>query len=204
MKNFLKMFVGIAMLFLLFFLFSNLAKANSVPRYLGYSGTLNSAAGSPVTGNYNIVFKIYNAESGSTALWTETHSVVVSDGFFNVTLGDTTALNLDFSERYWLGITVETDSEMTPRTPISSVGYSFVSDVSYGAFTSSTAASTSTASGGNIYYNTGDGNLYVYDALGGAWVDLTSQGTSIADGTSTSTILTWDGSNWSENTNFLV
>lgn len=192
------------MLFLLFFLFSNLAKANSVPRYLGYSGTLNSAAGSPVTGNYNIVFKIYNAESGSTALWTETHSVVVSDGFFNVTLGDTTALNLDFSERYWLGITVETDSEMTPRTPISSVGYSFVSDVSYGAFTSSTAASTSTASGGNIYYNTGDGNLYVYDALGGAWVDLTSQGTSIADGTSTSTILTWDGSNWSENTNFLV
>ena len=205
MKNFLKLFTGIAIIFVLFFLFSNFAKANSVPRYLGYSGTLNSAAGSPVTGSYNIVFKIYNASSGGTALWTETHSGVdVSSGFFSVTLGDTTVLDLDFSERYWLGITVATDSEMTPRTPLSSVGYSFVSDVSYGAFTSSTAASTSTASGGNIYYNTGDGNLYVYDAVEDEWVDLTSQGTSIIDGSSTSTILTWDGSNWSENLNFLI
>ena len=126
MKIFSKLFTGMAILFLLFFLFSSFVKAVSVPRYLGYSGTLNSAAGSPVTGSYNIVFKIYNASSGGTALWTETHTAVdVSDGFFSVTLGDTTALNLDFSERYWLGITVATDSEMTPRTSISSVGYSF-------------------------------------------------------------------------------
>ena len=204
MKIFSKLFTGMAILFLLFFLFSSFVKAVSVPRYLGYSGTLNSAAGSPVTGSYNIVFKIYNVASGGTALWTETHSVDVSGGFFSVTLGDTTVLDLDFSERYWLGITVATDSEMTPRTPLSSVGYSFVSDVSYGAFTSSTAASTSTVSGGNMYYNTGDGNLYVYDAIAEDWVDMTSQGTSIVDGTATSTILTWDGSNWSENTNFLV
>ena len=31
-------------------------------------------------------------------------------------------------------------------------------------------------SGGQMYYNSTDGNLYVYDGVGTAWVDLTSQG----------------------------
>lgn len=46
---------------------------------------------------------------------------------------------------------------------------------------------------GQIYYNTGDSNLYVYD--GSAWVDLTSQGVTYAAGTG----LTLTGTTFSVN-----
>lgn len=36
---------------------------------------------------------------------------------------------------------------------------------------------------GQVYYNSTDGNLYVWDGVGSAWVDLTIQGSTVADAT---------------------
>jgi len=52
---------------------------------LSYQGRLTNSNGVPVAdGNYDITFKIYDALSGGTLLWTEIHNganqVAVSDG----------------------------------------------------------------------------------------------------------------------------
>ncbi|MEO0228291.1 MAG: hypothetical protein ABIL70_09615 [candidate division WOR-3 bacterium] len=44
-------------------------------------------------------------------MWTETQNV--------------TAINLAFNVPYYLGIRVGTDEEMTPRIPLTSVGYAY-------------------------------------------------------------------------------
>lgn len=102
-----------------------------IPTVISYQGFLTDAGGAPVDSTVSIVFSIYAASSGGSALWTETHgAVIVDDGLFNVLLGaegsplSPTDLNGD---RY-LGIKVGTDPEMTPRQRIASVAYALRSD----------------------------------------------------------------------------
>ncbi|MFH1235031.1 MAG: hypothetical protein V1493_05475 [Candidatus Diapherotrites archaeon] len=101
----------------------------AVPRLLTVQGRLKEA-GSSVSGNYDMVFYIYNVESGGTALYTESHTgantVPVNAGFFSTILGDITSLDLAFKEQYWLGIKVGSDSEMTPRIKLTNSSYAFV------------------------------------------------------------------------------
>jgi len=68
---------------------------------------------------------MYPQALGGTALWTETQTVTVTDGEFSTNLGDTDPINLPFDTTYYLGITVGSDSEMTPRQPLTSVAYAF-------------------------------------------------------------------------------
>jgi hypothetical protein len=108
------------------FLFVALLSAH-VPQLINYQGLLTNASGTAISGNQSIKFSIYSASTGGTALWTETQSVSVQDGLFNVLLGSSTAIPFtlfDAAERY-LGIKVGSDPEMSPRNRLSSVGYSF-------------------------------------------------------------------------------
>ena len=63
-----------------------------------------------------MTFSIYS--TGSTALWSETQSVAVIEGIFNVHLGTVnsfpTNLFIDPGERY-LGVKVGAELEMIPR-----------------------------------------------------------------------------------------
>lgn len=106
----------------------SLLSAAATPTYLlNYQGRLlDPATGTPKPdGNYNISFRLYNVESGGTALWTESKSVTLSKGLFTTLLGDTVALNLpDFvNQVLWLGITVGGDPEATPRQRIGHTAY---------------------------------------------------------------------------------
>jgi hypothetical protein len=102
---------------------------------INYQGKLSDASGNPVPdGSYDMVFRIYDASSGGNLLWTGTYTagngnaVAVADGLFSVLLGSGTgnALSLDFdSSAYYLGVTVGTDSEMTPRKRLASVSQAF-------------------------------------------------------------------------------
>jgi hypothetical protein len=97
---------------------------------IAYQGRLADAAGAPLTGTYNMIFRLYDAASGGTPLWEEqwtgSNGVRVSDGLFNVMLGSLTpipaALITDHSSLF-LGITVGTDDEMTPRVQLGSVPF---------------------------------------------------------------------------------
>ena len=66
---------------------------------------------------------------GGTSLWSETQTINVVDGIINTNLGTLTSLpQIQFCEMaLWLGITVGTGSELTPRISLTSVPYSFMS-----------------------------------------------------------------------------
>lgn len=102
--------------------------AQGIPQTINFQGVLKDASGNIVSnGDYNITFKIYDAESGGTALWTETKLVNIVNGIFSTQLGSITPITLPFDAAYWLGVTVGSNPEMTPRTAFTSVPYSRIS-----------------------------------------------------------------------------
>lgn len=93
---------------------------------LTYQGTLGTAAGAPIDGARSITFRLYFAQDGAIAYWSETHNVSIDDGRFAVELGATTPLpNELFGEQLFLGIQVDGDVEMTPRLELTASPYAF-------------------------------------------------------------------------------
>ncbi len=87
-----------------------------------FQGRLTDSSGAAVGGQVSLTFALYKQQNGTTVLWSEQHSVTPQDGWFAVVLGDVGAggnalPDWDGSE-LWLGVTVQGDAEMTPRTPI--------------------------------------------------------------------------------------
>lgn len=116
------------MRFFLVFLFfglltANLAQAQSAR--LGVQGILKKANGNAVDdGTYSLTFKLYDVVTGGTALWTETQtSVELTSGIYTATLGSVTALNIPFDKTYYLGVTVGTGAEMSPRIQLTTAPY---------------------------------------------------------------------------------
>ena len=94
---------------------------------ISVQGVLRDPLGTTVEdGYYSISFKLYNVESGGTALWEETQgSVEIQHGVFSVELGTVNSMtDLTFIEDYWIGISVEGGTEMTPRTKLTTSPYS--------------------------------------------------------------------------------
>jgi hypothetical protein len=113
-------------LLLLVLLLSTISLAQ-IPRTLSYQGILSDTLGNPKPdGFYGITFRMYSSASGGSALWSETRSLQVKRGLFSTILGSQTAFppSLAFDRQYWLSIQVAGDPELTPRIPLSSVGYS--------------------------------------------------------------------------------
>lgn len=99
----------------------------AVPKLITQQGRLVDSAGDPVTGDLNFVFNIYDAVDGETPIYTETQTITVDNGYFSARVGEGTVIPdslFDGSNR-WIGITVGSDSEMTPRQQIASVPYAF-------------------------------------------------------------------------------
>lgn len=97
---------------------------------IAYQGRLADSASSPLTGTYNMIFRLYNAASGGTPLWEEQwigpNAVQVSDGLFNIMLGSLTLIPqavIADHDQLFLGITVGTDDEMVPRVQLGSVPF---------------------------------------------------------------------------------
>jgi len=99
-----------------------------IPRTLSYQGIVTDASGSvKPDGTYSFTFKLYDVSSVGMALWTESKTISVKDGLFSTALGDQVIFptSLIFDKSYWLGIQVGSEAELTPRVPLTSVGYSF-------------------------------------------------------------------------------
>jgi hypothetical protein len=95
-----------------------------------YQGRLATSAGAPITNTVPMIFRLYDADSGTTPLWEEQwtgpNSVQVSDGLFNVMLGSLIPIPqsvISGNGSLWLGITAGTDDEMAPRVQLGSVPF---------------------------------------------------------------------------------
>lgn len=117
--------------------------AAQVPMLVSYQGVLTDDAGHLVPdGDYGITFRIFNAVTGGSALYSEAHTganaVAVVDGGFSVLLGSVTALTLPFDVSYWLEIEVAGGAgPLTPRVRLASAPYALTAKtVVNGAITS--------------------------------------------------------------------
>ena len=149
------------------------------PQLLNYQGKL-SMGGTPAADTFSMVFSIYSSATGTTALWSETQSVVVANGIFNVLLGSATPIpNSVFTgsgERY-LGIKVRVDPEMTPRFRLASVPFAMraseADGVADGAITNADVSATAAIAGTKISPNFGS---QIITTTGGVGIGTASPG----------------------------
>ncbi|RKZ00327.1 MAG: hypothetical protein DRQ10_04435 [Candidatus Hydrothermota bacterium] len=99
---------------------------------ISFQGILADSSG-PLTGVHTITFAIYDASEGGTPLWTETHEVDLGQsGVFSVILGSQNPLDLPFDRQYFIGISVDSKDELSPRRPMTSSPYAMNSENSSG------------------------------------------------------------------------
>ncbi|RKZ28707.1 hypothetical protein DRQ26_00530, partial [bacterium] len=99
-----------------------------IPHLISYQGRIFSDDGEPLVGVHNITFSIYNTATGGVPIWQETQSITFDTlGAYNVMLGAVVPLSpdIDFSEQYWLGISVDAAEEMSPRFQFGTSPYAF-------------------------------------------------------------------------------
>ena len=109
-------------------LFSGLAFA--IPGSLSLQGKLTDNSGAVQTGTFNFSFKIYDAFTDGNVLYRLDDKNITTDsnGVYDIILQDLSSLN--FSDQYFLGITVKDDNESTPRINLTSSPYAFRANIS--------------------------------------------------------------------------
>ena len=101
------------------------AAAADVPKTMTYQGILTDNGGVPVAdNNYTITFRIYDEVGQGSLVWEETSIVPVFGGVFTVVLGESTPLDFDFDQPYFIALSVGGGAELVPRTPLTSTPYS--------------------------------------------------------------------------------
>ncbi|MDA7624806.1 hypothetical protein N8697_01410 [bacterium] len=114
------------------------------PERMTYQGYLVDGNGGPLAPsnpvNYDVVFRVYAAKSGGTAIWAEQQTVTVDKGYFSVLLGEGSQYGselhgdlaaafdgADASDRF-IGITVDIGgvaTEIAPRLRLVSSPFAF-------------------------------------------------------------------------------
>ncbi len=126
-----------------------------VPRTMNYQGKLTDGSGVAVhaPGGIAVTFRIFDVSSGGTALWSEAHaSIPVTNGLFDVILGETIPMTIDFDEQYWIELTVGGET-LLPREKLSAVGYAHHAVYADTAEYVASGGTNWTLSGTDIYNN---------------------------------------------------
>lgn len=152
-------------------------KSPGIPHEISYQGYLEDN-GQPVNGVYTIEFSIWTSYTGGTCCWVRLDDVVIINGRFSIVLGTGAPIPSSCftggTER-WLQIMIG-GTPLTPRTKLTSGGYSYVSE----------QADNATKWADNIW-----GNLYPN-------ANATQiQGEAVSSSQpSTNQVLKWSGSQW--------
>lgn len=158
---------------------------------MNFQGRLTDSSGNPMAaGSYNMKFRIYDAASSGTLLWSEDrlisagNGVAVTNGLFSVQLGEVSTLSPTLFTTYDLFFEVElptpatantsspswTEGAMTPRNKLGASAYSFNSDTIDGI----DGASLAQLGTANAFTNTQTVNVTSSSA-----VSITSGGSSL-------------------------
>jgi hypothetical protein len=95
---------------------------------MSYQGRLTDASGTPLNGNYSFTFRLYDAATAGTSIYTETESIAVTNGLFDTSIGPTTLL-ADITpdllaQPLWLEVTIGGET-LTPRQRLLGSPYAF-------------------------------------------------------------------------------
>lgn len=114
---------------------------SQIPRKISYQGILTDATGAPASeGSYDLQFGLYDAPTGGSSLFVETHvGVPVHRGAFKVHLGSVSTLDLPFDRPYFLETIVSSGPGISSpvtfdRTEFSSVPYALRTDTAAVAY----------------------------------------------------------------------
>ena len=143
---------------------AGLSAIAAVPQKLSYQGYLTSG-GVPVNGTVSMNVKLYDALTSGNLIWSETQSVTVVNGVYNIVLGNTTPLDNLVTGPLFLTVAVGADPDMAPRTPLASAPYALLAkslDGTLGVAGGGTGVTS--ASGGGLLYGTGANALGVTGA----------------------------------------
>ncbi|MEY3012737.1 MAG: hypothetical protein RIT45_1472 [Pseudomonadota bacterium] len=116
------------------------------PSAVALEGVLQSNAGPAADGTYAVVARLWTAESGGSAVWTEGPlQVEVVGGRFSLALGEKVPLTATVvAQGGWLGLQVGSDPEL-PRRPLRAVPFALQADLAASATNASTATVADTA-----------------------------------------------------------
>ena len=165
------------------------ALAGATPNQINYQGRLVDAAGNPISGSTTLIFRIFDAPTSGSPVWTETQTLSLDNGIFNASLGSQTNLppSVFSSDTRYLEVQISGDAApMSPRTQLLSVPYAIyaASAASVGVAGQSVTISTHVTVLGNVtaskYY--GDGSALTGISLGGSSIILPIVSTHIATG----------------------
>ena len=102
------------------------AGAADVPLKISYQGYLTDDLGTPINGDTQLTFRIYDTATLGTGTlkWNEVLTVPVAEGLFSVVLGGSSTMTANiFDTASWLEIKIASDGPMDPRQEITSVAY---------------------------------------------------------------------------------
>jgi hypothetical protein len=104
----------------------------AVPALVNFQGVLCDSTGNPVPdSSYSVTFRIYSDSTGGSLLWDETLPITTTDGLYNVLLGNLFPLDASvftgFPPIFYLGTTVGSDPEMSPRIRLTSTPFALIS-----------------------------------------------------------------------------
>jgi len=148
--------------------------ANHMPPRINYQGHLLDDGGSPLTGNHNFVFAMYDSQEGGNLLWSEEHlAVPVEGGLFEVVLGSINDITADVISPpstpvnsffdIWIEISVDGQG-MQPRVSLTSAPYAMMTHRVDGDITTSPGGISMGEQVGfnyqKISWNTGGGQSY--------------------------------------------
>lgn len=188
LHNVRRMLASIVLAFFVVFAFAqswNIAHAvASPPNIFAYQGRLLNSSGVPVADSTaSMIFRLYDASSGGTCLWSNSSatcasatamSITLTDGLFSVALGDTGASFAAISDTVfgdnatvYLDVTVNSES-MSPRRAILASPYALNSELLDGYDTTQVGATSA--------------KIPVLDSTGNLVVTGDPQGSGVSQG----------------------
>ncbi|MBK6700570.1 MAG: hypothetical protein IPG55_11860 [Saprospiraceae bacterium] len=97
-----------------------------VPRVISYQGVLTDNQGNLLPdGNRTLTLKLYDNLFSAVPIYTESQTVPVVKGIFNVIIGSVNPIttSINFDRAYFLGVSVDFGSELSPRTALTAAPY---------------------------------------------------------------------------------
>ena len=105
---------------------------SQIPRTISYQGLLVSPSGIPISNAIHVLrISLYDAVGSAIPTFSESIPTLTKNGLFSVIIGEKNPIpqSVDFSSQYWLGVAVDGDAEMSPRTALTSVPYALHAEV---------------------------------------------------------------------------